>query len=517
MRKNSLLYIALGAAVTLASCDDFLDKMPDSRAEINSVDKVTSILVSAYPTITAAMMLEMSSDNAIDNGSKYSVESQDHEDAYLWKDITVTTNDAPKSFWDACYGAIAAANQALAAIEEMGNPANLQAQRGEALLCRAYGHFQLANVFCLAYNPETAEQDMGLPYSDAPETEVSPVYTRGTMAELYQKIYDDIEEGLPLINDEIYSVPKYHFNKKAAHAFAARFNLYYHKYDNVIKYANVVLGSTPDKMMKNWYELAMGSVSSSWANRVDLYISASDPSNLLLLPVTSSWGYWSGPYGLGLRYGHAMSLCTSETGRARGMWGTKDNLLPYKSMWGYEQKLAVSKMGGYFEYMDKVAGIGYRKIVITGFTADETLLCRAEAYALNNQLDLATADINIWLASHTVDGMQVERQDIVDFYSAVECMPLDNSTRTIKKELNPLGFTVTGGEQEEFIHCLLHLRRLETIHEGLRFQDIKRYGIEIAHNREGLENDVLRLDDPRRALQLPQDVISAGLDANPRK
>lgn len=67
------------------------------------------------------------------------------------------------------------------------------------------------------------------------------------------------------------------------------------------------------------------------------------------------------------------------------------------------------------------------------------------------------------------------------------------------------------------IQCILHLRRIETIHEGLRWQDIKRYGIEIAHNRDGLTYDVLTVDDPRRAMQLPQDVISAGLKANPRK
>lgn len=515
MRKNSLLYIALSAAVAFTSCEDFLDKMPDNRAEINSADKVTSILVSAYPTITAAMMQEMSSDNAMDNGSRYTVESQEHEDAYLWNDITVTNNDAPKSYWDACYGAIAAANQALAAIEEMGNPASLQAQRGEALMCRAFGHFQLANVFCLAYNPETADKDLGLPYSEAPETEVSPTYVRGTMAELYEKINADIEEGLPLINDEIYSVPKYHFNKKAAHAFAARFNLYYHNYDNVIKYANVVLGTTPKKMMKDWNNIVMNTAA-NWAARVDLYISASDPGNLLLLPVTSSWGYWSGPYGIGLRYGHAQDICKQESGRAPGMWGAYANLLPFKNMWGYDQKLAVTKIDGYFQYTDKVQGIGYRKIVIAGFTADETLLCRAEAYALKNQLDLATADINTWLSTHTLGGLQVTTQDIVDFYGAIECMPLDNSTRTIKKEINPLGFTVAEGDQKEMIQCLLHLRRIETIHDGLRWQDIKRYGIEISHNREGLANDNLLLNDPRRAIQLPQDAINAGLEANPR-
>jgi len=29
--------------------------------------------------------------------------------------------------------------------------------------------------------------------------------------------------------------------------------------------------------------------------------------------------------------------------------------------------------------------------------------------------------------------------------------------------------------------------------------------------------DTLKIDDPRRAIQLPQDVITAGLPANPRK
>ena len=39
---------------------------------------------------------------------------------------------------------------------------------------------------------------------------------------------------------------------------------------------------------------------------------------------------------------------------------------------------------------------------------------------------------------------------------------------------------------------------------------------EIAHNRAGETPDILRKDDLRRAFQLPDDVISAGLEANPR-
>ena len=66
------------------------------------------------------------------------------------------------------------------------------------------------------------------------------------------------------------------------------------------------------------------------------------------------------------------------------------------------------------------------------------------------------------------------------------------------------------------IHCLLQMRRIETIHDGSRWMDVKRYGIEITHNRGGMDPIVLTKDDPRRAFQLPQDVIEAGLEANPR-
>jgi len=528
MKKNSLLYILAGSIVTLASCADFLDTMPDNRAEVNTESKITNLLVSAYPSKTDVALTEMASDNAVDNGSRYSIEDKAQEEAYLWKDITSTGNDSPKSYWDVCYNAIASANQALKAIEEMGNPANLQAQRGEALMCRAYGHFALANFFCLPYNPETAEHDLGIPYSDKPETEVAPSYQRGNMKDLYAKINEDIEEALPLVNDAIYKVPKYHFNKKAAYAFAARFNLYYKKLDNVIKYANVVLGAVPQKMLKNWYGIVIESGTPNWDNRVDAYINASDPANLLLLPVSSSWGYWGGPYNIGTRYGHSKDLCMVETGRAIGMWGNHQQLLPFKNVWGMDQKFAVGKIGGYFFYTDKVNGIGYRKNVILTFSADETLLCRAEAYALKGMLNEATVDINSWLSTHTrmfadpnkpTPGdvpLQVTTEEIVNFYKAIKCMPLDNSERTIKKEINPIGFTLAEGDQKEIIQCILHLRRIETIHEGLRWQDIKRYRIEISHNREGLTNDVLAADDPRRAFQLPADVISAGLEANPR-
>ena len=72
------------------------------------------------------------------------------------------------------------------------------------------------------------------------------------------------------------------------------------------------------------------------------------------------------------------------------------------------------------------------------------------------------------------------------------------------------------------LQCILQLRRLVTMHEGLRMQDVKRYGIVIYRRQVDASQNVLkvtdemRANDPRRAVQLPQDVINAGLKPNPR-
>lgn len=120
--------------------------------------------------------------------------------------------------WNGYYAAVAAANQALASIDEMGNPASLKAQRAEALLCRAYSMYRLATTFCMTYNPDNAEKCMGLPYPTKPETTVNPDYKRGTLKQLYEQIDADIEAALPDVSDDIYTQPKYHFNQKAAYA-----------------------------------------------------------------------------------------------------------------------------------------------------------------------------------------------------------------------------------------------------------------------------------------------------------
>ena len=185
----------------LASCDDYLDKLPDNRTEVDSGDKIRDLLVSAYPTTHYAAICELMSDNTDEIAGSYTVYNQLQDELATWKDATNIFQDSPASLWEDSYKAIAAANVALQAIEDMGNPAALMPYRGEALLCRAYNHFVLVNIFAKAYSCKTSTTDMGIPYMTQVETTVRPHYDRGTVAEVYAHIAQDIEEGLPLIDD----------------------------------------------------------------------------------------------------------------------------------------------------------------------------------------------------------------------------------------------------------------------------------------------------------------------------
>src|SRR3712207_7105226 len=107
--------------------------------------------------------------------------------------------------------------------------------------------FRLSNAFCMAYDSTKAKTYLRLPY---PKVSGVSVNERGTLSELYANINADIEAALPNVSDSHLKTPKYHFNRRAAYAFAARFNLYYHNYDKAIKYATEAIGADPSSMLR---------------------------------------------------------------------------------------------------------------------------------------------------------------------------------------------------------------------------------------------------------------------------
>ena len=471
--KKSIIYL-LGIAVVIPafmSCSDFLDQNPDLRTTLDSEEKIANILVSAYISGAGSYQLvaELSSDNVCDYGITKNY-NQFYQDVYEWAEEVTSNNDAPRNIWSSNYNNIANANQALSAIEELGGPTTtrLKASKGEALICRAYSHFVLANMFCMPYNPATAGNCLGIPYMDHAETDLNPRYERGTLQEVYEMIGKDIEAGIPLIDDTAYSVPKYHFNYKAACCFASRYYLFMQDWDNAIKYATMAL--------------------------------------------TSSSVTFKAPHAV---------LASSG-------------------------KYVLPRTWRVFQYTDPVAGTGFNKAISVLFTSEEALLNRAEAYIMKmnedpTALDKALEDINLYAANLFSAGFKsMTEASIIKW--ATETYPdyselyvgktSVSSPQTLnpKKKLHaaPYNTLEEGGPQESMLQALIFMRRYQFLHEGMRWFDTRRFGITVYRYLldEDAETVVQITDqisdengtaDPRRALQLPADVIAAGLTPNPRK
>ena len=519
MKIKFISLLSLIAALFLTTaCDDFLDETPDRRTELDSDAKIARLLADGYPTRAFVLPAEWASDNTDWKQNSNTSLDRVQEQIWAWEDVQENTgNDSPEDYWEAAYRAISVANHALRAIDEAGNPGRLGPHRGEALIIRAYNHFNLVNLFGLHYSTRSGETDLGVPYAMEPETTVNPKYERQSVAEVYRLIEKDIIEGLPLIDDNLYDVPKYHFNKKAALAFAARFYLFYRQYDKVIEYTTQILGEKPSTMLRDFTEFSV--ISSDFQPRAQHYTKMSHNANLLLNS-TVSYAYTLGNYSTGKKYLHSHSISSNETLQSAGPWGIYSGSLYHLSPSTYTEYVSTPKMPYYFEYTDPIARVGYRHTIITNFTADEILLCRAEAYIMKQEYNKAVDDLQLWLSNRTVSpDIRLNRDLINEFYSELHYYIPEDPTP--KKRLNP-EVPIVSDEQENFLHCLLHIRRIETVFEGLRWFDVKRFGIVIHRRYLDINGDVaavldeLAIDDPRRAMQIPAAVISAGLTPNPR-
>jgi hypothetical protein len=69
---------------------------------------------------------------------------------------------------------------------------------------------------------------------------------------------------------------------------------------------------------------------------------------------------------------------------------------------------------------------------------------------------------------------------------------------------------------ENLLQLILHMKRIETVFHGIRFCDVKRYGIEYTHDVRFEDPVIFIRGDYRGAVQIPNTVIAAGMEANPR-
>ena len=536
MKIKNIIYkgsLMLASVAILASCSDQLDTLPDNRTTLDTPKKIAGLLVTAYPDRTPTLFNEWMSDNTDYMGAQNSQGNRGGDQYFFWQEQTEGGNDSPEMVWMLYYEGVYKANEALAAIEEQGGPKNdiLRNSKGEALLIRAYDHFILANEFCRPYNGKTSTKDAGLYYATgiADFSAAAEQSNRGTVADVYAKIAADIEAGIPLLNDT-YEVPKYHFNKQAAYAFATRFYLYYEKWEKAKEYADKLLGSNPAASLRDYRALQAMPLSKSdqAVKSAEAYCSASADCNLLVQTSVSNAGMALGPWLISKRYTLTNYLSETELFNSNNIWGTSSNLIwkPFTVNSGENNFALLMKLPREFEVRNTTTGSGYLRTLNVDFTMDEALLNRAEAEIMLGQNDAACADMTIWMKNFFNTNVTLTPTSVQTYFKTVPYAYADAAKMvpSFKKHISPR-FTIDaeGSVQESLLQCLLNFRRIETVHQGMRWMDIRRYNIEIprrligANGRPSKNLDWLEKDDPRQVVQIPQSIREAGVAGNPTK
>lgn len=498
--KSKFLIIILSLGV-LSACNNFLDEVQDNRTLIDSEEKVAKLLVYAYPNAQFATFAESMSDNAGDKNSEGAIGPQAtiNESAFLWEDIeSITQLDAPANFWNACYEAIAQANQALASLESLPRKTSrASALRGEALLARAYAHFMLVNFFSMRYDPATAATQLGIVYMVAPEQNAIVRHTRQSVAEVYRLIEQDLSEGLTLVGSD-YEEPKFHFTPRSAHAFATRFYLYKGEWQKVIESANVVLGNqSPANVIRDVVSVAFNSL--TYSQRTIQYSSVAERSNLLVAWTNSLVGRNFA------RYRYALSAAKLE-----GIFSDRTTN-PFRKAWGYgvygtDIFFNIPKYTEYFRITNISAGTGSANASVVHFTTDEVLLNRAEAYAMLDNFEAASNDLTAFL-SQKLNAFNVATDQVT--------LALMKTTYpVVANEYTP--YYSLSDDQASLVKGIAEFRRREFYHEGIRWLDIKRFNLVVTHQFSSGGSVTLPKDDLRRAIQIPEATKAFGLEPNAR-
>lgn len=486
--KKLLSYISFYTLlISTAGCKKFLEKNPDNRASLNTPEQVSQLLGTAYPQANYMAFCESISDNVTDKGT--GGQDKTNIDPYFFRDVTDNQQDSPEYYWNACYTAIAAANQALETIGNASDTAAYRAQKGEALVCRAYAHFMLVTFFSKIYDPGTADSDLGIPYVTVPENVVFKQYDRKTVAYVYQMIEQDLTQGLPLIDDTKYTIPRYHFTKAAANAFAARFYLFKQDYAKVITHANEVFAAgNVTNLLRPWnttYKIMTP------AELFATYEKATEPANLLLVETGSVWGrnYYT------VRY----SFNSSKRDEILG-----DNVTGGEYVFNYQVYTAgtnnylIPKINEYFVRSSVNANIGLPYVMVPLFTTEEVLFNRVEANIYLN----ATAATNA-----SIDDLNTYASTRINNYDASQ------HTITTAKLQSYYGST---NVRLNLLNALLDFKRAEYIHEGMRWLDLLRYDLSVTHTTTDGQSFTLGSGALQRVFQLPESVNSSGMPLNPR-
>ena len=246
--KKTIIYV-LTAAFLSSGCSSFLERTSQNQIVPTTVDQYKEMLQGSdgyfyYAPSYCAFVPLMTDDISytdVSSGSSSDVESTNltaYRLVYQWAD-EIENDSFTDGAFDYFYSQVLVANTVLDAIDGIEDTTGeRELLRGQALFHRAFGYFNLANLYAQAYN-ESSEDDPCVPLKLDP-TPSTENYPKSTIGEVWGQIRTDIDKALECLSG--FNVTNiYELNYKAMLVLAVRVALQMEDYDAVIGYGELLL------------------------------------------------------------------------------------------------------------------------------------------------------------------------------------------------------------------------------------------------------------------------------------
>lgn len=385
--KNIRIYVVCGSMLLLlGACEKFLS------------ERHTSSLVN--PTTLQDLQAMLDAGNRINQGNYSQLMDAAIDDffvgrggferlddfgkaVYLWEKEYIYQAGNENSSWTQPFHIIAVANTVLEEIPLVSVRKGLSRAEveGSAFFHRAFAYLNLVQVYCKAYDPNTAETDWGLPLRLSADLNLPT--ERATLAETYNSIEKDLLRAIALLPwvSDFQTRP----SLVAAHALIARLYLIMGRYSDALEHADLAL------------------------SRYDLLIDYNEVDEGLAFPFeamndeTLFFAYASGASVL-----NPLRECYVDTVLYRS----------YDEQDLRKQLFFKSENNGYFSFRGSYMGSGSSSSFI-GLTVSELMLIQAECLARFDKVPESMSVLNRLLKNRYVSDKWIPLT-VLDSESALE-------------------------------------------------------------------------------------------------
>lgn len=223
-------------ALMSISCTRFLDEKSDSSlATPETLEDNQAMLDRYYVLGINATGGELSSDDIyVSDADFLTMPNEADKRLYTWQPDRVSQPSG--NDWANCFAKINIFNTVLYNIQHY-NIADADNVKGQALVFRAACYLEASQLWCLAYDSQTAASKRGLPLRLDPDMNVPSV--RASLQDTYAQILQDLHKAAALLPLSQVAVSRP--SRVTALGYLSRAYLYMGDYENALKYGKEAL------------------------------------------------------------------------------------------------------------------------------------------------------------------------------------------------------------------------------------------------------------------------------------